>query len=803
MDWLRLLLRTALLTLCTVIALAKPKSTPIWGTYRPHALVSVRAQVPHSPVFGFVYHSLHNTDIRHLASDREDSIRSFSWRRHDGEFGDQIIQDNDLNLRINTQFVPHSNGKHWALRFSAEALHAAKPTAPISVVFYAASGAETREYAQAQGGTSFSTQRKGKHVEINGEDKSVGKFKLTLSEPTSGSVEYIGESKEQGASDASHTRLRKRSDNLQTRTSGLSRFLINNSHDRSERSWMVEDNLSQKYMQQLKHMKHEGGSPTNMPMLLGDKTVKNEPGLFVQRILKAPFSVQVKFSSVEDADTVEETKFDVDEQIEKRNEAFDRKFEQVFKLSHRNIEADEIEFAKQALSNVLGGIGYFHGRTIAENRRSQQGVELLDAVNLLTATPSRSSFPRGFLWDEGFHQIIIQRWNQDITQNCINSWLSLIQESGWIPREQILGIEAQTRFPQHIRHLLIQKPDIANPPTLFLPLRVLAKTLIDHQTSNDTNKSAGENVCNSDGTDGVCRAEVVEQSGISETEMELTKQFLKDTSKRMSVYFEWLQETQVGIEQNTFRWRGRQANQVPSKGGYPLTLASGIDDYPRGHTPHETERHVDLQAWMAWAAGALSEMTAAYGGDNSEYIKLHETYVKTLHSHYYSRDNKMLCDHTGAVSNCHEGYVTLLPFALGLLSPDDELVGSALDALESDTRLLSPAGVRSLSASDSAYRLGDDYWTGAVWMPFNFLTLAALRTKYAVVQGPYRARAESLFQNLRQRVLSNAFHVWKDTGLLWENYEPELGSGRRGRQFTGWSSLVVLIYADMYQGVVV
>ena len=86
-------------------------------------------------------------------------------------------------------------------------------------------------------------------------------------------------------------------------------------------------------------------------------------------------------------------------------------------------------------------------------------------------------------------------------------------------------------------------------------------------------------------------------------------------------------------------------------------------------------------------------------------------------------------------------------------------------------------------------------------MPFNYLTLAALHSKYAVIDGPYRRRAERLYKHLRATVLDNAFRVYKESGLLWENYHPMTGDGRSGRQFTGWSALVLLIYAEIYAGI--
>lgn len=85
-------------------------------------------------------------------------------------------------------------------------------------------------------------------------------------------------------------------------------------------------------------------------------------------------------------------------------------------------------------SNLIGGIGYFYGDSVVdrsyapeyeeenegfwhetEEARNRQNIKLEGPYELLTSIPSRPFFPRGFLWDEGFHLLPIADWDMDLT----------------------------------------------------------------------------------------------------------------------------------------------------------------------------------------------------------------------------------------------------------------------------------------------------------------------------------------------------------------------------------------------------
>jgi len=56
--------------------------------------------------------------------------------------------------------------------------------------------------------------------------------------------------------------------------------------------------------------------------------------------------------------------------------------------------------------------------------------------------PSRFRFPRPFLWDEGFHNLITAYYDKDIALLSLKTWFGTINmDGGWIPREQARGPE--------------------------------------------------------------------------------------------------------------------------------------------------------------------------------------------------------------------------------------------------------------------------------------------------------------------------------------------------------------------------
>ncbi|KAF4723616.1 WD repeat-containing protein 19, partial [Perkinsus olseni] len=82
-----------------------------------------------------------------------------------------------------------------------------------------------------------------------------------------------------------------------------------------------------------------------------------------------------------------------------------------------------------AVASVVGGVSDTRGELVVKDG---------PPVNrsLISMVPSRSFFPRGFLWDEGFHLLLMEEWDPTRALQILLSWLGMQDpQSGWIPRE--------------------------------------------------------------------------------------------------------------------------------------------------------------------------------------------------------------------------------------------------------------------------------------------------------------------------------------------------------------------------------
>jgi len=277
---------------------------------------------------------------------------------------------------------------------------------------------------------------------------------------------------------------------------------------------------------------------------------------------------------------------------------FHSRFNEAFPLSQdENFTAKDVDAAKATLSSLLGGMGFFHGvprlgdaidvstsssSTAAEAGKAleEPAVAVPEPISLLSATPSRTAFPRGFLWDEGFHQLLVVQWDAALTAEVLAHWLDAMYKcsepeaeaagvGGWIPREMILGDSATRRVPDEF---VTQRVNIANPPTLLLAVQSLMRR-------------AGS---------------------LGAEERQTVLSFLSKAYPALHEWVQWFLHSQRGTGES-FRWRGRSSSDQKV---IPNTLASGLDDYPRAPLPHEHERHLDLHCWMVLACDVMTQLGA-------------------------------------------------------------------------------------------------------------------------------------------------------------------------------------------------
>ncbi|KAI1342088.1 glycoside hydrolase [Xylariaceae sp. FL0016] len=761
----------------------------LWGPYRPNLYFGVRPRVPKSLATGLLWSKVDNyinvqNNFRYTCEQNE-GMAGYGWEEYDTRRGGvQTIHDAGNMIDMTTMFVKVPGGSHggsWAARIKGEPREDAPADLKTTVMFWIASEAlgEAVEVADEGEENGYDGD-----VTFQGRSSTLGDFKLVV---TKGEGDH------------------PESDHAASDLRNLEKTTVQSLTLPEEHLWQAKQVIFQQLKAGVDGIIKEYG-PENAPPPWQVYQLLNKPNIgnvhIVQKVFEGPFEFDILFSSGSAGKDI--TSKDLTREIKSTTEAFNERFADIFAPQAPFKEDKYRKFGRSMLSNLAGGIGYFYGQHVVDRSyapeyeeenegfweetaeaRSRRQEQLDGPYELFSSIPSRPFFPRGFLWDEGFHLLPIVDWDTDLTLEIVKSWYNLMDEDGWIAREQILGDEARSKVPPEFQ---VQYPHYANPPTLFMVLEAFVEKL---QKSNGSQQTRKENLAPS---------EFLESAHTDNPELGV--EYLRNLYPLLRRQYQWFKKTQYGdvktydrdaySSKEAYRWRGRSVQHI---------LTSGLDDYPRPQPPHPGELHVDLMSWMGMMTRTLAKIADFVGSpeDVQEYNKALDGIVHNLDDLHWSKEHDVFCDATIDEFEehqlvCHKGYVSLFPFLMGLLQPDDPKLGSTLDLLGDEEQLFSPHGIRSLSKDSEFYGTDENYWRSPVWININYLAVVQLRS-YALQGGPYADKAKSLYNSLRRNLIDTVYKSWEETGFAWEQYNPETGAGQRTQHFTGWTSLVVKIMA--------
>lgn len=644
-------------------------------------------------------------------------MASYGWDEYDLRRGGvETIRDEGNKIDITVSFAKLHNGDHggnWAARIKGTPRPDAPEDLQTMIMYYVADEVGPLEIKEKSTESGFEGD-----ITFTGASKDLGKYNLVI---TGGE----GKRPEFDHDLASERRVDK--------------TLVRSGELPSEVLWQAKQvaftQLSESIKSIAPRLKRDQIPPAALIYRLQNSPETGNVHL-VQKVFEGEFEFDVIFTSESSGkDMTAET---ITRLIEDNSAAFNEKFSKTFKLQAPFNHEKYKPFAKGMFSNLLGGIGYFNGHQLVDRSaapeydeenegfwvetaeaRSKRREMLEGPYELFTSVPSRPFFPRGFLWDEGFHLIPILEWDTDVALEILRTWFSTMDDDGWIAREQILGPEPRSKVPEEFQ---VQYPHYANPPTLFLIIESFTTALRQKHGKLPT---GDESLPHPDVPLGQAHLE----------DPKLGADYLTAIYPLLRRQYEWFRKTQRGdvrsydreafSAREAYRWRGRSDLHC---------LTSGLDDYPRAAPPHPGELHVDLISWVGFMTKSLLNIAGALGLDEDieRYGKILDAIKRNLEDLHWSEKEGCFCD--ASVDDfeehrlvCHKGYISLFPFLVGLLEPDDPKLGKTLDLIGDEDHIFSEHGLASLSKQDEFYGTAENYWRSPVWININYLALVQLR----------------------------------------------------------------------------
>lgn len=805
----------------------------LWGTYKPNLYFSMKQKEKETPVFGLMWYGLQNnlqkknnppkvdidTLLRHECT-KNNNIKYY-WPYHNGiDYANEIINDIDNNISLNIKNVKtfySIKEQSWITIISGKKIQKVKKSGNLGLILYFSL-------------EEFSLDKK---VIFNPQKLSETNYKL-IETRLGNEIEKFEVEVIEGKNDLKYSGFQKYRKGYQYNWR-VKQFILD------DLKKVQEDFVSKK--KQYSYIPFDELAKTKQPNIVAIQLVFS-----MDEIQNDEFEIIVRYSN--NLSKEKETKENLNKLINQRTNEFNKKFNELFKL--KNIEKfknnnkyilDESnseslqQMSKEALSNILGGIGYYFGNI----KEIDNGDDTQSEKGLFTASPCRSYFARGFLWDEGFHQLIISKWDIELSLDMVNTWLDTMDKEGWIPREQIRGNEAENQVPSEF---INQDRLIANPPTLLFPIKIFINNYKYFKDTNDKNYGL--------------------------------KELLIKFYKKLKLWLNWFENTQ---RSPMFKKKGDKYKYIYqwNKRDGSHNFPSGFDDLPRGMTPNDEENHLDLNIWLLELEKTLHLLSTFFDKENinfyeknilerkknvkeklfSKELNMYSDYLgpqfKRISINKYPRkvfpylwrnDNQCgenvknpigtkaecnpysdspccsefgWCGSTSNHCNCekcsrslkleerreyknkentynpHIGYINLFPLFFGDFGKEE--LGDLFKYLNDKKEFMSDYGIRSLVKNDLLYHTGDDYWRGKIWIQINYLTLSGLYKYYKEKD----KEAEKIYDKVRSGTIKAIYNSWVKTHTFYENYDDISGKGVMNNPFNGWTSTILLIISENYE----
>jgi len=341
----------------------------------------------------------------------------YGWDNYDVRSGGkQTIHDAGNHIDLTTEFAKIPGGSYggsWGVRIGGKLRDDAPLDTKTTLIFYVSNDGSGRLHIANE----FDSTGYKEGVRIQGQTEELGDFQFDITEgPASNKHPYH-----------THPSYNERP---------LDRTIAQSLQVPERAVWSAKNIL----FQQIKSEFEKGGEKygENYPPPWQAFTIANtEEGLgdnfyMVQKVFEGPFEFDVMFSSASAGKAL--TSSDLSKGIADNSKDFSARYNEVFKAQKPFDGKNYDAFSKSLFSNLLGGIGYFYGDQVvdrsgapeyeedeelfwegAAEARARRQAKFEGPYELFTAIPSRPFFPRGFLWDEGFHLLPVIDWDTGLT----------------------------------------------------------------------------------------------------------------------------------------------------------------------------------------------------------------------------------------------------------------------------------------------------------------------------------------------------------------------------------------------------